>query len=66
MAKCDEWWKLKYNTVIQELINTKEKKLFFFFNNSFTKPGEETREKNKQNKTPTYYKMWRFFVWDLN
>lgn len=30
VGKCDEWWKLKYNTVIQELFNNSLEKILFF------------------------------------
>lgn len=31
VGKCDEWWKLKYNTVIQELFNNSLEKIIHFF-----------------------------------
>lgn len=44
VGKCDEWWKLKYNTVIQELFNNSLEKIIHFLKHLYkTRRGDEEK-----------------------
>lgn len=45
VAECDEWWKLKYNIVIQGLLNNGLEKNTIFLKSHLYKSGRRNKKK---------------------